>query len=64
MKRRDPSPLVGALLVEGKDVRTIAEHKRSEPCFETGSILKASDALFLDALPELSERDNAQEQIG
>jgi hypothetical protein len=63
-KRHDPSPLVGALLIEGKDARTVAEHERSEPCFETGSTLKASHALFLDAPPDLSERDNAQEQIG
>ena len=53
---------VGA--VAEANLATVAEHERSEPCFETGSTLKASHALFLDAPPDLSERDNAQEQIG
>jgi hypothetical protein len=46
MTRHDPSPLVGALLIEGRDARAVAQRERSEPCFEAGSIMKACRRLF------------------
>ena len=61
MKRHDPSPLIGALLIEWENPRAVAQHERREPCFEARSILGACHALFLDALPDLSQRDDAQE---
>ena len=46
MTRHDPSPLVDALLIEGKDARVVAQRERSEPRFEAGSIMKACRRLF------------------
>ena len=64
MKRHDPPPLVGAVLIEREKARPVMQHERRQPCFETGSILGARRPLLLDALPDLSEGNDAQEQIG
>ena len=40
------------------------QHEGREPCFKAGGIPGARCPLFFDALPDLPERDDAQEQIG
>ena len=64
MKRHDPPPLVGAVLIEREKARPVMQHEGRQPCFETGSIPGARRPLLLDALPDLSEGNDAQEQIG
>jgi hypothetical protein len=64
MKRHDLSPSVGALLAEWKNARAVAQHERREPRVEAGGIRGARHALSFDALPDLSEGDDAQVQAG
>ena|SRR6516165_5371075 len=40
------------------------QHEGREPCFKAGGIPGACCPLIFDALPDLPERDDAQEQIG
>ena len=36
MKRHDPSPLVGAILIEWENARTVTQHQCREPFVEAG----------------------------
>src|SRR6516165_10315123 len=64
VKRHELSPPVATLRIKCKNARAVAQHEGCEPCLESGGILGARHPLFLEALPDLSERDDAQKQIG
>ena len=47
MKRHDPPPLVGAILIERENARAVAQHQCRKPCLEAGVVILFFSMPFL-----------------
>src|SRR6266568_102387 len=63
VSRHDTAPNVRSFLVERKCSRAIAQRKRMKPGLEEIRSCRTARPFLLNALPDLAERYDAQEQV-